>query len=169
MCYSRFLTDSPCRRQSRRSGMSLVELVMSMGLLAMIMMPIIALMSSTFHIYESTQSRQTGALSRHSCLDVLAERCGSATAVRSVGRSSVVFEMRDGSTARCFLRRGVMNWRQGGVTEPLVAGLNSLSFSLVDQTATSAGSLLQVKATTQPDPEVAAKTSTTTLWIRPAI
>ena len=155
----------------RRPGLSLVELVVSMGLLSILMLPIIGLLATSHKVYNASNVRHDGNYARHIALDAVAARMGSAVRVVSANPSQIDVQLASGAVGRLTYSRGVLAWRVGTSVEVLARGLANARFSVgaVAGAGPAAGELVSVEVATRGTGEPADTWSSTNVWVKPTI
>jgi hypothetical protein len=159
-------------RASRvRRGLSLLELTVSMGLLALIMIPVISLLSTSHKVMGASSTRQSGAYARHAALDAVGWRLTGCVQVVSSFPQRLVLRQADGSTATLRFSRGELQWETGLGVESLIIGLSNARFnvSAVSGSTIAAGELFLLEVATRGAGEPHETWSSTQYWIRPAI
>jgi prepilin-type N-terminal cleavage/methylation domain-containing protein len=158
-------------RTQRTRGFSLVELVIAMGLLAIIMMPIIALMATSYKVYNASSTSRDGTYVRQVALDAAAIRLSATNRVLGAGTNYVDVRTAAGTTARLSYTGGTLVWRENGVNQVLVQDLSNARFSVgaaAGATAT-AGELILLEVGSRRPGEPVETWSSTRLWIKPTI
>lgn len=156
--------------RSTRHGMTLMELVVSMGLLAMIMLPVIGLLGTTYKVYNSSSERYNGSYARQTALDTTAMLLsGASDATTASNRVDVRFE--NGTSGRLSYSRGQLIWNFAGTSQVLVNGLTRARFTLgaAPGASPTAGELLLLEVASQSREEPVETWSSTRIWIRPTI
>lgn len=146
-----------------RRAFSLIELVVAMSLLMVLMLPVIGLLSTSYKVYNASSTRAGGDGSRRAALDALSLRLQSAVRTTAAASNAVTVQLANGSTARLSYAGGRLFWREGGVTQTLVAGLSNARFSVGAATGATAtaGELLLVEVATRATNEPAESWSST--------
>jgi hypothetical protein len=161
-----FVRPGPARR-----GLSLLELTVSMGLLALIMVPVISLLSTSHKVMGASSAKQSGAYARHAALDAVGWRIAGSVQVVSALPQRLVLRQADGTVATLRLSRDELQWETGLGTESLIAGLSNARFSVgaVAGSPPAAGQLFLFEVATRAPGEPEETWSSTQFWIRPAI
>lgn len=154
-----------------RRGFSLVELVIAMGLLAIIMMPIIALMATSYKVYNASSTSRDGTYLRQVALDSAAIRLQNTNRVVAAGTNFVDVQTATGATARLSYSAGRLYWREGGVNHVLVQDLSNARFSVgaASGATPAAGDLLLLEVGSRRPGEPVETWSSTRFWIKPTI
>lgn len=154
-----------------RHGFSLVELVIAMGLLSIIMMPIIALMATSYKVYNASSTSRDGNYLRQVALDAAAMRLQSANRVLAASPNFVDVRTASGTTARLFYSGGRLIWRESGVDQVLVQDLSNARFSVgaAAGATAAAGDLILLEVGSRRPGEPVESWSSTRLWIKPII
>ncbi len=154
-----------------RRGLSLVELVVSMGLLSLMMLPIVGLMATSFKVYNAGNTSRDGAYARQVALDAVSFRLKGSRQVVRARSGYLEVRLLNGTTAALELVDGGLYWTEGGARQMLATGITHARFSAGTGSGatTSAGELLLIEVASQASTEPVEKWSSTTLWLRPTI
>jgi len=154
-----------------RRGLSLLELTVSMGLLALIMVPVISLLATSYKVMGASSARQSGAYARHAALDAVGWRLTGSVQVVSALPQRLLLRQEDGTLATLRIFRDELRWETGLGVETLMAGLSNARFSVeaVAGSPPAAGELLLLEVATRAAGEPQETWSSTHFWIRPAI
>jgi hypothetical protein len=160
----------PCHLPNRHA-LSMVEVVLSLGLLSVIMIPIVGLMATSQKIMSAGQASRSGAYTRQTALDAAVVRLQSARRVLRTGSQHVDVLTASGTTARLSFSAERLLWIEGGVRQVLASGLTQVRFGsgAAPGASPTAGSLMSLELATQAPTEPAAQWSGTTVWIKPII
>ncbi|MEZ6136913.1 MAG: prepilin-type N-terminal cleavage/methylation domain-containing protein [Pirellulaceae bacterium] len=154
----------------KRAGLSLVELVISMGLLSLMMLPVIALMATSYKVASASTTSRDSAYARHVALEVAALRLQYADQVVATGSNFIDVRLPTG-TGRLSYAGGRLNWRFGSLNEVLAQGLSNARFSVGAAPGANpeAGELLLIELGTRPTGAPTEVWSSTQIWIKPTI
>ena len=155
----------------QRTAMTLLELIVSMGLLALIMLPVISLLATSYKVMNASNARQDGSYARRTALDAASSLLREGVAVTAIGQNHVEVLFPSGSLGRLDYARGEMSWSVGGVREVVARGLADLQFSVGTSAGARpvAGKLILLEVATRGINEPTDSWSSTQIWIRPAI
>ena len=158
-------------RRTQQPGLSLVELVVSMGLMSLIMMPVIGLMATSYKVYNASSTTLDGGYARQVALDSAAMRLQFAQRVLAVGTNFGDVQMASGATARLSISGTQLTWTEGGTTQILVSGLSSARFSVgaAGRATATAGELLLIEVGSRAPGDPLETWSSTQLWIKPTL
>ncbi len=162
------------RRASRANhcrAMSLIEVVISMGLLAVVMLPIIGLMATSRKVMIAGDTSRSGDYARQTSLDAAIFRLRSAQQVVDSGSNYVDVITGTGTTGRLSVSGGRLLWTEAGVQQTLATGLSSANFTFgtASGAPATAGTLLMLEVATQASAEPMPHWSSATIWIKPTI
>lgn len=158
-----------------RKAMTLLELVVSMGLLAVIMLPLIGLMGTTYRVYAASSDRQEGSYLRTSALDACVHLLRDAESIVAASPTRLQVKLSTGAIGELSFGRKRLVWKQTGAAQVLAIGLANAKFSTTRVPAgrldpdQSIGSLVQLKFSSQRAGEPNESWSTTSVWVRPTI
>ena len=154
-----------------RRAISLVEVVVSLGLLAAIMLPVAGLMATSHKVFQAGQVAHDAAYVRQTALDAARIRLQGCQRVVAVASQHVDLLTAAGTTARLTFVAGRLQWSEGGAVQVLASGLTAARFNVGTAAGANvtAGSLLMIEVATQRPGEPNPHWSTTTVWIRPSI
>jgi len=154
-----------------RRGLSLVELVVSMGLLSLMMLPIVGLMATSYKVFNAGNTSRDGAYARQVALDAVSYRLQGARQVVRARSGYLEVRLLNGTTAALELTAGSLFWTEAGARQMLATGITNARFVAGTSTGatTSAGELVLIEVASQASTEPVEKWSTTTLWLRPTI
>lgn len=149
-----------------RTGLTLLESVISMGLLSAIMLPVAAVMSTSYQVYTSGVNHGTTAGVRASAQAVVCDKLRQAVSVTQLRSDRLDVRMQDGSTARLSRSGDQLRWRNTGPPEALAVGVSGLQFELagVNSADPRVGTL--VKMTVETNAGGRASVSQSLLWVR---
>ena len=158
------------RLTPNRHGMTLLELIVSMGLLSMIMLPVIGLLGTTFKVYNSSSERYNGSYTRQTALDTTAMLLAGAEDATTTS-NGVDVRFANGTTGRLSYSNGQLTWDFAGTSQVLVTGLTGARFTLgaAPGAPPTAGELLLLEVASQSPDEPVETWSSTRIWIRPTI
>lgn len=159
------------QHRTRRRGLSLLELVVSMGLLTILMLPVVGLLATSYKVYNASSQRHDGNYARQTALDAAEHVLRGAEQVVAVSRGSVNVRFADGTVGRLAYSRGRLTWTAGGASQTLADHLSDASFSVgtAAGASPSAGELLLVELATRGAGEPSDTWSNTRIWIRPLL
>ncbi len=148
-----------------------MELVVSMGLLAIIMVPIVGMLSTTHKVYNSQNDRAGQEYTRQIALDATSFLLRGASGIVRVPTRPVQLKLSHGGTATLEFTRGQITWTVGGSRQIVAQGLTDVRFTdLTNRRAdTDAGRLLRIEVASRSTTQTRDVWSTTTNWIKPAI
>lgn len=151
--------------------MSLIEVVISMGLLAVVMLPILGLMATSRKVMIAGDTSRSGDYARQTALDVAIVRLRSAQQVVDSGSNYVDVLTGSGTTCRLSVSNGRLLWTEAGIQQTLATGLSSANFTFgtAPGATPTAGTLLMLEVATQAPSEPVPHRSSTTIWIKPTI
>lgn len=154
-----------------RSGLSLVELVVSMGLLSLMMLPIIGLMATSYKVFNAGNTHRDGAYARQVAMDAIGVRLQGAAEVLRISPGYLEVRLSGGAAAELELAGGSLFWTEAGDRQMLATGITNARFTAGTSAgdSTSAGELVLVEVASQANSEPVEKWSSTTLWLRPTI
>ncbi len=155
----------------KRRGLSLVELVVSMGLMSLIMLPIIGLMATSYKVYNAGCTSRDGAYARQVALDAINLRLRNARNVVNATSGFLEVQLLNGGTATLEFVAGGLDWTESGIRQTLASGLTSARFNVGAGSGATpvAGDLLSIEVATKTSAEPVETWSSTTLWLRPTI
>ena len=158
-------------RERKRSAMSLLELIVSMGLLSLIMVPVVSLLGTSYKVMNASSDRQAGSYTRQVALDSVVYRLAGSTQVLDAGTDHITVLLADGDKARLSFGGGELFWETSFGVESLIAGLSNARFSVgAGPGATAlAGELFLIEVASRGPGEPQETWSSTQIWIRPAI
>ncbi len=157
-----------CRR---RPGMTMVELLAAMMLMALIMVPLFGMIQASLSIAETSSQHQSGGFTRQAALEGISRRLQGSTDVLEIQDQSLVYLQADGQKARLSFNGDQLIVENDKGAELLIQGLAKLQFYVVDKPSKADdGWLIGVDVVTFGSrPPYPAEISSTQVWIRPAI
>ena len=156
---------------ARRTGLSLVELVVSMGLLSLIMLPVVGLLATSFKVYNAGCTSRDAGYARQVALDAIAFRIQAADRVINTTTTLLRLQLISGGTAELGFVNDAVTWTVGGKTEVLASGISDAKFSMGSAAgaAPTAGDLVRVEVASKVVTEPLEKWSSTTFWVHPML
>lgn len=156
--------------RARRRGLSLLELVVSMGLLSLLMVPVVGLLSTSLKVYTASNDRFDGDYARQTALDGSTYLIRDGVAVVAHSPTSLEIRFASGSVGQLRYDRGQLTWTIGSARQLLSSSLTDARFSVINSaTDPTAGELIKLEFASQSSTEPTARWSTTQVWIRPLI
>ncbi len=154
-----------------RVAMSLLELIVSMGLLSLIMVPVVSLLGTSYKVMNASSDRQSGNYTRQVALDSVAVRLAGSSQILSSSSSQVTALLSDGSQGRLSFSRGELTWETPLGVETLIAGLSNARFSVgaIPGASLPAGELFLIEVASRGPGEPQETWSSTQIWIRPLL
>lgn len=155
----------------RRCGMSMIELLAALMLMALIAVPLFGMIQASLRVSETSSQRQSGSFLRQAALEGISRGLQGSTDVLEVEEQSLLFLQADGQKARLSFDGGQLILENDQGSETLMQGIAKLRFYIVNKPTTAAdGWLIGVDAMTSgASPTSPAEVSTTQVWIRPEI
>lgn len=152
-------------------GVSLLELVISMGLLAVIMLPVISLMATSHKVYTASSHRHDGDYARRTALDAAGRVTQGAQTIVATGANYVDLQFPSGELGRLSFNGAGLTWTAAGTTQLLAIGLTQGRFSVgvAPGANSTAGGLLLVEVASRQAGEPQDSWSSAQFWIRPPI
>ncbi len=165
------MPKQPTLKIRHRRALSLLELIVSMGLLSLIMVPVVSLLGTSYKVMVASSDRQAGSYTRQVALDSVAYRLNGSTQVLAADAAELDVRLADGNTARLSFNRGELLWETSFGVETLVAGLSNARFSVGASKGASplAGELFLIEVASRGPDEPRETWSSTQLWIRPTL
>ncbi len=154
-----------------RGGMSMMELLAAMMLMALIAVPLFGMIQASLRVSETSSQRQSGSFLRQAALEGISRGLQGSTDVLEVQEQSLVFLQADGQKARLSFDGGQLILENDQGSESLMQGIAKLRFYVVNKPSTAAdGWLIGVEVTTAASrPTYPAEVSSTQVWVRPEI
>lgn len=155
----------------QRRGVSLIEMVVSMGLLSVIMLPVISLLATSHKVFSASSARHDGNYLRHTSLDGASRVLAGAESVVAISSRSVEVQFSTGATGELAFGAGRLIWTFGGTAQELADGLSDARFtvSIAPGAPSVAGEIVRLEVASQSVGEPQANWSSTQVWVRPAI
>ncbi len=157
------------KHQRLRRALSLLELVVSMGLLALIMVPVISLLGTSYKVMNASSERAEGSYARQSALDAIGMNLRGCTQVLDAQAEELVVLTADGNKTRLSFSRGELLLETALGQQSLTTGLSGIRFSVGAKSGAppAAGELILVEVASRGPSEPTETWSSTQLWIRP--
>ena len=166
------LNNTRLRTLRSRRAMTLLELVVSMGLLALIMVPVVSLLGTSYKVMNRGSDQAEGSYARHVGLDAAAMLLSDSQNIIDSSTTHVTVGLSSGLQGRLSFSRGELLWQiNGGSPQLLARGLSGARFSVGTAAGATAvaGQLLKLELATRTTSDLSDQWSSTELWIRPTI